>query len=106
MNRTAFSSNREWGYSVLSRIRSIPSVTVCGTPESENTQVTCTDGQDNDRDRYIDCQDFDCAAVPDCAAVLENTNENCADQLDNDGDGYVDCADYSCSENPNVSICP
>ncbi len=52
-----------------------PNVTVCkdaGKPDSgkpadagsENTDILCSDGIDNDGDGYVDCNDFDCSKNP------------------------------------------
>ena len=51
-------------------------------PESD-----CADGNDNDGDGLIDCEDDDC---------VDACMEDCEDGLDNDGDGLVDCDDDEC----------
>jgi hypothetical protein len=38
-----------------------------GTPE--NTVALCGDGQDNDGDKFKDCDDFDCCALVDCKTI-------------------------------------
>jgi hypothetical protein len=71
---------------------------------SESTLEQCSDGVDNDNNRYIDCADYSCSRSEDeevksyCEARLENSFEKCHDRLDNDGNGFTDCADFSCSE--------
>jgi hypothetical protein len=85
-----------------------------GTPE--NTVAACTDKVDNDGDKFVDCDDFDCCAVVDCktlapesscakqgtggsggsSGVKENTVELCSDKVDNDGDKFIDCDDFDC----------
>lgn len=55
----------------------------------------CDDGQDNDLDGDIDCEDSNCRDV---AACLENTALKCADGDDNDLDGDVDCEEADCLE--------
>jgi hypothetical protein len=85
-----------------------------GTPE--NTVEACSDKQDNDGDKFVDCNDFDCCKVVDCktlapdsscakqgsggsggsSGVKENTVELCSDKVDNDGDKFVDCEDFDC----------
>lgn len=77
---------------------------------SEDDDVSCDDGLDNDDDGFIDCQDFSCSANPevtvcDQAKGDENTNALCSDGDDNDGDGFIDCVDFDCSMNPNVTVC-
>jgi hypothetical protein len=112
-----------------------PAVTVCagsdggttprdgGTGMPEDTDALCSDGLDNDGDRFIDCMDFNCSrnpAVTVCAGfdggttprdgggngMPENTDALCSDGLDNDGDRFIDCMDFDCSRNPAVTVCP
>jgi len=45
--------------------------------DDENTLVTCRDGQDNDRDGLIDCDDEDCAPFPGC--LDDSGSENSSD---------------------------
>jgi subtilisin-like proprotein convertase family protein len=54
--------------------------------------LACVDGQDNDGDTQLDCDDADCAGVPQCQ--LETA---CADAVDNNLDGLTDCADPDCA---------
>ena len=75
----------------------------------ENTFERCTDGADNDGNRYIDCNDFGCtrsqnqAILDYCAERMENTLERCGDGIDNDDNGFVDCNDFcSRSEDPEI----
>ena len=83
---------------------------------AENTVELCSDGKDNDGDKYIDCEDKDCCSLVDCkqsaptsycakqgtggtggsSGVKENTVELCTDKKDNDGDKYIDCNDFDC----------
>ena len=53
-------------------------------PESE---LDCGDGNDDDGDGLVDCEDGDCAEV--CV-------EDCASEGDEDDDGLADCADDEC----------
>jgi len=41
----------------------------CGDPPATETDY-CTDGDDNDRDGYIDCDDPDCVGDPACPEYL------------------------------------
>ena len=105
-----------------------PDVTVCkqgaggdpfgggGTSGSgENTVALCTDGKDNDGNKYIDCNDKGCCGIVDCSdepasycgkgnaggssgGTKENTAALCKDGKDNDGDGFKDCDDYDCCD--------
>jgi hypothetical protein len=84
-----------------------------GTPE--NTAALCADGQDNDGNGFIDCNDKGCCSVVDCSAdptsycgkkgaggsggasgTPENTVALCSDGIDNDGNKYIDCNDKGC----------
>lgn len=49
----------------------------------------CTNGQDDDGDTLVDCDDPDCMDLALC-------NEFCINGVDDDGDGLVDCADPFC----------
>jgi hypothetical protein len=74
-----------------------------GCTPTETTEVTCTDGLDNDCDGAIDCADSDCASDPACGGgctPTEPTEMTCNDGLDNDCDGFVDCADSDCAADP------
>jgi sialate O-acetylesterase len=51
----------------------------CGTPPSMET--ICTDGDDNDCDNNIDCDDFDCLGVPPCPDCLPK-RAACTDNAD------------------------
>ena len=59
-------------------------------------QEDCTNGQDDDEDGLVDCDDPGCRTHPACM-------EQCSNQRDDDGDGLVDCADPDCV---NDSGCP
>ena len=86
---------------------------------SENTLALCTDGTDNDGDKFTDCDDYDCCDVADCkntkpqskcatkgsggsggsggsSGTPENTLALCSDNTDNDGDTFIDCNDSGC----------
>ncbi|MCS6901687.1 MAG: hypothetical protein NZX77_18200, partial [Polyangiaceae bacterium] len=86
-----------------------------GSSSGENTAALCTDGQDNDGDKFTDCDDFNCCDLIDCKAKFpesscaqkgsggspgtsENTVELCSDGKDNDGDKYIDCDDFNCCD--------
>lgn len=79
----------------------------------ENTAEACQDGEDNDEDGFMDCNDQDCSYMVFCAKkeepepeptpppppppTTETTIETCRDFRDNDSDGFVDCQDQDCS---------
>lgn len=69
-----------------------PTTNTCAIIES--TMASCSDGQDNDGDGYIDAADFNCWAVLGLAS--EDNLEKCSDSKDNDGDGFIDAADFDC----------
>ena len=52
----------------------------------------CGNGIDDDRDGYIDCDDFDC----EWDWICEYPESTCYDWFDNDGDGWTDCDDEDC----------
>jgi hypothetical protein len=103
-----------------------------GTP-TEDPEVTCGDGLDNDCDGLTDADDSDCQA--DCTAIMDrnvcrNTSGcewvggkngtcqyavpcdptepgmemTCDDGADNDCDGVIDCADTDCNVAPNCQV--
>jgi len=102
-------------------------VPVC-MPVSENTDVACSDGADNDCDLRTDCADLGCLGLArtctisscgregtqtwDCATrtwspclgdqAAEATMAACKNGIDDDCDGQTDCADEVC-DNIKVS---
>jgi hypothetical protein len=68
--------------------------------------IMCVDGDDNDGDGLIDCEDPDCEGIGCCGlSGPEDNDEACSDGCDNDGNGYLDCADFSCSKSTTVTAC-
>ena len=63
----------------------------------ENTNLLCSDGNDNDHDGDIDCDDKGCENVLACLPDGENTFDKCTDGIDNDDDELIDCEDIDCS---------
>ncbi|WP_437933793.1 hypothetical protein [Sorangium sp. So ce341] len=63
---------------------------------SEDTDVACSNGSDDDGDGYTDCNDWDCQWLPFCAPLREDTDVACSNNYDDDGDGYTDCSDWDC----------
>ncbi len=61
-------------------------------------EVACADGQDDDADGAVDCDDSACAAAPICTVEAD-----CDDGLDDDGDALADCADPACAGDPLCS---
>ena len=45
---------------------SLPSLFLLLGPTAENTDAYCSGGQDNDRDSWIDCDDFGCDSTDVC----------------------------------------
>ena len=76
----------------------------CRECTAELVAALCRDGEDNDEDWLVDCQDPDCKDLSTCSAVEgpENTSVACADGFDNDGNGYTDCKDFDCIKNADV----
>jgi hypothetical protein len=58
----------------------------------------CDDGEDNDLDGAVDCDDRDCRLDDACVVP-----EICGNGADDDGDGAVDCDDSDCEGSP---LCP
>ena len=56
----------------------------------------CDDGEDNDGDGDLDCEDSNCRS----SVLCETSDETCCDGADNDGDGSSDCDELSCSAAP------
>ena len=95
----------------------------CGTPPSSET--SCTDGDDNDCDTAIDCDDVDCLgdlACPYCGDGACDIDEDmcscsadcgtplgsetiCDDGIDNDCDNDIDCEDRDCLGVPPCPNC-
>jgi hypothetical protein len=67
-----------------------------GTGNEEASFEDCGDGEDNDGDELIDCDDPDCLTFPGCIPG----SEVCDDGEDNDGDGLIDCDDPDCVAHP------
>jgi hypothetical protein len=61
-----------------------------GCTPTETTEVSCSDGLDNDCDNAIDGADSD------CEASCTPSAEVCNDGIDNDCDGDIDAADSDC----------
>lgn len=61
-------------------------------------ETACDDGQDNDGDKRVDCNDRDCMSDSDaCPEKGDDTKEDdCDDGKDNDRDGQTDCKDPGC----------
>lgn len=66
-----------------------------GPAEPPSGELDCSNGQDEDEDGFIDCEDSDCQQSPQCSEAGA-----CGDGLDNDEDGLLDCADSDCSSDP------
>ena len=60
---------------------------------AENFLETCSDGQDNDDDGFVDCKDTGCSEQDHCK---ESSDATCVDGKDNDQDGLIDCKDPTC----------
>ena len=63
----------------------------CTPGAGKGCETECADGNDDDGDGDIDCDDVDCADDAAC-----KTETNCKDKLDDDEDGKIDCADEDC----------
>ena len=72
-----------------------PSDPVVLDPESVSPWQ-CSDGEDNDLDGRIDCEDPDCEDSEYCTEGVEDGD--CSDGEDNDADGLIDCDDEDCAD--------
>lgn len=59
--------------------------------------TSCTDGDDNDDDGYIDAADANCVTGYDNEGTGGGTGGDCFDAIDNDGDTLIDAADPGCT---------
>jgi len=74
--------------------------------DPEDDDERCSDGEDNDGDGYIDCEDVGCSQTDNvsvCGLIGSEDNQTtCEDGFDNDGDGYIDCDDTGCQNTPGA----
>ena len=60
----------------------------------------CQDGEDNNADGLVDCDDPLCSGLPECI-------EDCDDGIDNNDNGLADCSDPACFDEPGCEDrCP
>jgi FtsP/CotA-like multicopper oxidase with cupredoxin domain len=64
---------------------------------TENPEVSCSDGNDNDCDGFIDAADSDCDLT---CTPTEDPEVSCSDGVDNDCDGFTDGDDSDCAAPP------
>lgn len=65
-------------------------------PGGEPMLEICYNGEDDDGDGDVDCDDPQCADHPDCAE-----DEVCDNGVDDDADAMADCEDPDCSSEPS-----
>ena len=74
-----------------------------GRPDARPIQLSetrCNDGEDDDNDDRVDCEDPDCRG----AGVCFDRREICDDGRDNNGDFRVDCEDVTCHGEPGCPL--
>ncbi|HEX5038156.1 MAG TPA: thrombospondin type 3 repeat-containing protein [bacterium] len=81
----------------------IHNVTIVGADGNPTPETNCDDGEDNDHDGKVDCEDTDCSANP---SLCPSTETNCNDGNDDDHDGETDCDDSDCASNPACAPTP
>jgi hypothetical protein len=85
----------------------------------ENTNATCSDGQDNDKDGLVDCAEKPCQGegivvcngstpvnpLPAQSEWAALTTAECSNGTDDDAppNGFIDCKDYGCSYSPDMT---
>lgn len=74
----------------------VPGFTPSGTYNCVPTTEDCWNSSDDDSDGAVDCQDADCANVPECLG----RSEVCGNGADDDADGLIDCQDGDCANEP------
>jgi hypothetical protein len=65
-------------------------------------ETECDNGEDEDADGDVDCEDSDCLSAPAC---FSNPETDCHNSLDDDLDGDTDCADEDCVDALPCGVC-
>ncbi|MFK7992377.1 MAG: hypothetical protein AB8I08_40525 [Sandaracinaceae bacterium] len=71
-------------------------------PPPENSDATCGNGIDDDRDGLTDCADDSCHGHP----FVTVCTEDCTTPGDDDLDGFADCEDRDCWDTPGCLALP
>jgi subtilisin family serine protease len=104
-----YNDSRDLGAGIVNARNALDaSLTICDATCSvtEQPEVSCADGTDNDCDGQVDDSDSDCHPV---CTVTEDPEVSCTDGLDNDCDGFLDVNDLDCqpvctvTEDPELS---
>ncbi|MGM0597762.1 MAG: hypothetical protein ACQES9_12070 [Myxococcota bacterium] len=81
-------------FSVLLSFYTISLLNCAGSGGDDNGVELCDNGEDDDGDGLVDCEDADCFS----AQVCQNSeDEICTNGIDDDGDGAIDCDDSDCA---------
>ncbi|MBT3834809.1 hypothetical protein HOF56_01015, partial [Candidatus Peribacteria bacterium] len=74
--------------------------------ETQCGSDACTNGEDDDGNGDVDCDDAACSTHNTCISEDQHLGNPCEDGIDNDGDLYIDCFDDDCSgENICMGYC-
>jgi subtilisin family serine protease len=104
-----YSDSRDLGAGIVNARNALDaSLTICDASclVTEQPEVSCGDGADNDCDGHVDGADSDCQPI---CTVTEDPEASCADGLDNDCDTFLDGDDLDCqplctvTEDPELS---
>ncbi|MCA9642148.1 MAG: proprotein convertase P-domain-containing protein [Myxococcales bacterium] len=79
-----------YGYLSMDYVEEYATVYASGLPDVKLPDEVCNDGEDNDRDGAVDCDDSDCSMDAACVAAAQTYNQTSAQDIpDNDATGIT-----------------